>query len=133
MENDKIIKLFEDYNPDLSSDHLFINRLKRNLDSVEMIKKHNSEQKAIYKKAVAIAGVAGFITGFLFSLYIPVLIGALQKINLSINVDSSFLTDNNYIVLSWMLVGAATLFISFNAYELSLSLMKSRRGLNENV
>ena len=38
MEDDKLKSLFSNFEPELSSDFLFMNKLQRNLNSVELIK-----------------------------------------------------------------------------------------------
>ena len=42
QQDDNIKKLFEDFNPELSSRLDFMARLERNLDAVEIVKQHNS-------------------------------------------------------------------------------------------
>ena len=61
--------LFTNFEPELSSDFKFMNKLERNLNSVEIIKRHTAEVRSRNKKAVAIAAFAGFIVGFVFSLF----------------------------------------------------------------
>ena len=43
MEDDKLKSLFSNFEPELSSDFLFMNKLQRNLNSVELIKQHTVE------------------------------------------------------------------------------------------
>lgn len=64
MEDDKLKFLFTNFEPELSSDFKFMNKLERNLNSVEIIKRHTAEVRSRNKKAVAIAAFAGFIVGF---------------------------------------------------------------------
>ncbi len=70
MEDDKLKSLFTNFEPELSSDFKFMNKLERNLNSVEIIKRHTAEVRSRNKKAVAIAAFAGFIVGFcVFSVF----------------------------------------------------------------
>lgn len=129
MKDDEIKKIFQEYDPELSSDYLFINRLKRNLDSVEIIKKHNSEQRKIYKKAVYIAVFTGFIVGFMLALFIPQLEEIIMNMKPFVDYSSSLtISSDSLFVILWLIVGSVSVIFSYNAYELSIFLMKSKDG-----
>lgn len=128
MEEDKLKDLFGNFNPELPSDFSFMAKLNHNLDRVEMIKKHNTEVASRRKKAVVIAACVGFIAGFLFSLTLPYLGNVMANLQASLPSESTLrmLTDH-YLTVAWLIIGGATAFISLNAYDLSLSLMKHRQ------
>lgn len=129
MEDEKIKSLFSDYDPELSSDFSFMSKLERNLDSVEIIRKHTSEVRSRYRKALAFAAVAGFIVGYLFSLTLPYLNKAIANWKLTLANDSIYITiaDNFSILLSWIIIAGASVFAALNTYELSLSLLKTKQ------
>lgn len=122
MEDDKLKDLFVNFKPELSSDFSFLTKLKNNLEQVELIKQHNEEIAARRKKAVAIAACAGFVVGFLFSLALPYLGNAMENIQ----PTGTFLKMimDNYLIAAWLIIGAATVLISLNVYDISMSLMQ---------
>lgn len=125
MEDDKLKDLFVNFKPELSSDFSFLTKLKNNLEQVELIKQHNEEIAARRKKAVAIAACAGFVVGFLFSLALPYLGNAMENIQVSLptGIFLKMIMDN-YLIAAWLIIGAATVLISLNVYDISMSLMQ---------
>ncbi len=69
MEDDKLKSLFTNFEPELSSDFKFMNKLERNLNSVEIIKRHTAEVRSRNKKAVAIAALPDLLSASVFSLF----------------------------------------------------------------
>lgn len=127
MENDnKLKKLFSDFDPELSSDRMFFQRLERSLNSVEILKKRSEEIELKYKKAVAIAVAIGFLAGFLFSLLLPSLQGAVAVWRQTMP-DSTWMTmtADNILLIGWMMVAAISSVIAHNAYEVSLVFLKA--------
>lgn len=127
MIEDNLKDIFVNFKPELTSDFSFMNKLKHNLDQVEIIRQHNIEVATKRKKAAAIAACAGFIVGFLFSLALPYIGNVMMNLQSSLPSDTIFETiADNYLTIAWLIIGATTVFISLNAYDLSLWLMKQR-------
>ena len=129
MEEDKLKDLFKSYDPELSSSRDFIERLERNLNAVELIHRDNAAVLKRNRIAVAIASVAGFITGVVFTLslpYIEVFVNTLLSSLLSAFRLPDVLYSNQ--VVSWLLVGAISVFVGLNTYTITLSLLPSRDG-----
>lgn len=125
MEDDKLKDLFVNFKPELSSDFSFLTKLKNNLEQVELIKQHNEEIAARRKKAVAIAACAGFVVGFLFSLALPYLGNAMENIQVSLPTGTFLkMIMDNYLIAAWLIIGAATVLIALNVYDISMSLMQ---------
>ena len=127
MEDDKLKSLFSNFEPELSSDFQFMNKLQRNLDSVEMIKRHTAEVSARSKKAVVIAAFVGFIVGFLFSLSLPYLsdvVSNWQSTLPSESVMNAF--ADNFTTIAWLAIGGTSVLAALNSYEISLSLLKPK-------
>lgn len=125
MEDDKLKDLFVNFKPELSSDFSFLTKLKNNLEQVELIKQHNEEIAARRKKAVAIAACTGFVVGFLFSLALPYLGNAMENIQVSLPTGTFLkMIMDNYLIAAWLIIGAATVLISLNVYDISMSLMQ---------
>lgn len=130
MEEDKLKDLFVNFKPELTSDFSFMSKLQHNLDQVEMIRQHNIELASKRKKAVAIAACVGFIVGFLFSLALPYIGNAIMNLQSSLPSESTFkMIADNYLTIAWLIIGGTSVFISLNAYDLSLSLMEQRKSV----
>ncbi|MDE6301106.1 MAG: hypothetical protein K2M19_05275 [Muribaculaceae bacterium] len=127
MEDDKFNFLFSNFEPELSSDTQFMNKLQQNLNSVEIIKQHTAEVRARSKKAVAIAALVGFIVGFLFSLLLPYLSEAVSNWQLTLPSESVMNTlANNFATIAWLIIGGTSALAALNSYEISLSLLKPK-------
>lgn len=129
MEDDKLKSLFSNFEPELSSDFLFMNKLQRNLNSVELIKQHTAEVRSRSRKAVAIAAIVGFIVGFLFSLSLPYLTDAVSNWQLTLPSESVMnVFANNFTIIAWLVIGGTSVFAALNSYEVSLSLLKPKEA-----
>lgn len=127
MEDDKLKSLFANFEPELSYDFQFMNKLQRNLNSVEIIKQHIAEVHSRNKKAVAIAAFVGFIVGFLFSLSLPYLSDAVSNWQLTLPSESMLNTfANNFTIIAWLVIGSTSALAALNSYEISLSLLKPK-------
>ena len=129
MEDDKLKSLFSNFEPELSSDFLFMNKLQRNLNSVELIKQHTAEVRSRSRKAVAIAAIVGFIVGFLFSLSLPYLTDAISNWQLTLPSESiRNVFANNFTIIAWLVIGGTSVFAALNSYEVSLSLLRPKEA-----
>lgn len=129
MEDDKLKSLFSNFEPELSSDSLFMNNLQHNLNSVEIVKQHTAEIRSRSKKAIAIAALVGFIVGFLFSLLLPYLIDAVSNWQLTLPSESILNAfAKNFTIIAWLVIGGTSVFISLNTYEVSLSLLNPKEA-----
>lgn len=128
MDDDKLKSLFLDFEPELSSDRLFMEKLQRNLNSVEIIKQHTAEVRARNKKAVVAAALVGFIVGFLLSLSLPYLSTTVSKWQLTLP-DQSILNvfADNFTIIAWLVIGGTSVLTALNTYEVSVSLLKPKQ------
>ncbi|MDE7440553.1 MAG: hypothetical protein K2M69_00080 [Muribaculaceae bacterium] len=122
MEDEKLKSLFSNFEPVLSSDLEFINKLNRNLNSVELIKQQTAAARSRNKKAVVVAACVGFIVGFLFSLALPYLNNVIANWRLSLP-DNSFMAPmaDNFIYIAWIVIAGASTIVALNAYEFALT------------
>lgn len=129
MEDDKLKSLFSDFEPALSSDAQFVSRLRQNMNSVELIRRHTAEVRSRNKKAVAIAAVMGFVIGFLFSLLLPYLSDAVSDWQLTLPDESIMNTvATNFYLIAWMVIGCTSVLAALNTYEVSVSLLKRKEA-----
>ncbi|WP_303642116.1 hypothetical protein, partial [uncultured Duncaniella sp.] len=107
----------------------FMNKLQRNLNSVELIKQHTAEVRSRSRKAVAIAAIVGFIVGFLFSLSLPYLTDAISNWQLTLPSESVMnVFANNFTIIAWLVIGGTSVFAALNSYEVSLSLLRPKEA-----
>lgn len=127
MEEKEIKSMFVNFDPELSSDSQFMNKLQRNLNSVEVIKRYTAEARSRNKKAVAMAAIVGFIVGFLFSLSLPYIRIAISAWQLTLPNESLMNTlADNFTIIAWCVIGATAVSAALNTYELSLSLLNRK-------
>lgn len=122
MEEDKLTSLFAEFRPELSSDRQFMNRLTRNMESVEIVKRRMAEMRARNRRAIAVAAVVGFVVGFLFSLVLPYLSGLVADWQLTLPEESVMSVAADYFaVIAWGVTGATAVIAAINTYDMMTS------------
>lgn len=129
MEEDKLHKLFKDYDPELSSDFYFMDRLKNNLESVEIVKNKNAELHTARRHALMIAGLAGFVAGFVCCMFLPVLGEMVKDLFMGAGWRQETVAENS-IVISVVFVSVIAVVMSLCTYDISLAVIRrpGRRG-----
>lgn len=129
MEDDRLKELFNGYVPKLSSSMDFMERLDRNLNAVELIHRENEAFMKRNRIAVALASLAGFITGVIFTLLFPYLNGLVNSVTDILLSTCSIPTPLYCIqVLTWLLIGGISVFVSVNTYAISSCLLPPNHG-----
>ncbi|MBD5183510.1 MAG: hypothetical protein HDS97_01260 [Bacteroidales bacterium] len=124
MEDKSIRELFNNFDPELSNDFQFMSRLKSNMDSVELVKKHNLELQRKNRKAVIIAASVGFLFGLLFSMFLPAIGEAVKGIQAGLHPGSFVsLLAANYLPIALTIIVGGSVFISLNIFDLALYLL----------
>lgn len=122
MEDDKLKSLFAEFQPELSSDSLFMNRLERNMESVEIVKRRVEEMRARNRRAIAVAAIVGFIVGFLFSLSLPYLSGLVAGWQVTLPQESVMnVVADWFAVMAWGVIGAVAVTAAINTYDMMTS------------
>lgn len=122
MEDDKLKALFADFQPELSSDSLFMNRLERNMESVEIVKRRMEEMRARNRRAVAVAAIVGFVVGFLFSLTLPYLSDLVAGWQVTLPQESVMsVVADWFAVISWGVIGCTAVIAAINTYDMMTS------------
>lgn len=118
MEDDKLKSLFAGFDPELSPDRLFMDKLKRNMESVEIVKRRLSEARARSRRAVAIAAVVGFLVGFFSSLALPYLNEMVADWQLTLAQESAMsIVADNFPIIAWAMIGAMAVLAAINTYD----------------
>lgn len=125
MEDKSLRELFNNFDPELSNDFQFMSRLKNNMDSVELVKKHNLELQRKNRKAVIIAASVGFLFGLLFSMFLPAIGEAVKGMQAGLHPGSFVsLLAANYLPIVLIIIAGASVFISLNTFDLAIALMR---------
>lgn len=122
MEEDKLKSLFAEFRPELSSDRRFMDRLTRNMESVEIVKRRMAEMRARNRRAIAVAAVVGFVVGFVFSLALPYLSGLVADWQLTLPEESVMSVAADYFaVIAWGVTGTTAVIAAINTYDMITS------------
>ena len=122
MEDDKIISLFKDFNPRMTSDAAFMRQLEDRLRSVEIVKKEIEAGRRRCRRAVVASATVGLVAGILLGLALPTLSGLLS--NLHVTGRALELIVNNASTVVLTCIAATSGILALNTYELSLYLQR---------
>ena len=109
-------QLFADFKPQQTSSAQFMQRLDIKLDAVEMIRSRLDAQRQRSRRALAISGLCGIVTGNLLTICFPSIAGMLTAMldSFKYSADLPIAT-----ILTWVLIAAATAAIATAAYNLT--------------
>ena len=110
MNDDKLKDIFAGFNPEISDSADFMSRLNRTLELAEIARQRIEAARRRSKRAVVIAAIAGFGGGVMSTLCYP----TLQRLLSSFSVEAAP-------TLSYMLLSALTLGLTYAAYDLALT------------
>ena len=121
MEDDKLKELFSDFKPELSSDFLFMSKLQRNMESVELIRQRSVAVRKRNKIAVAAAAISGFMIGVIMTLLLPIIAGGISDLKLNfpyIDVAPLYLDSQ---IFTWIASALVSGITAYNVYEITNS------------
>lgn len=121
MYENEIKKLFDNFDPELSSSFQFMDRLKRNMDAVEIVRRRTDALKKRSRIAVAIAAVSGFAAGVVFTLLFPLFSSWASTYIINIpHLQISTLTID-YSFVAWIMMAGVSIVTAMNVYEIALA------------
>jgi len=120
---DKLYDIFAGYDPELSSDSLFMSRLSRNIKAVELVKSNIEERRRKSRLAILMAALIGFITGIISVIAYPFLMDSLTQLAEGGDVTADFITDYGS-VLIWCVAAILAGVFSYASYDLTLLFSK---------
>lgn len=121
MDDDKFKALFAGYNPDMQSDDEFMERLHRNLNAIESVKKNVKEAHRRNLLAVIAAAITGFVSGIVLTLCYPYISEYTNDL-VSLNPTLALLQPGYIHITPFIIICLATTVLSYSAYDLTLSL-----------
>ena len=122
MNDDKLKKLFADYEPDIQSDAMFMARLERSLRAVEFIKERKTAAKRRNRVAMAVACAAGFLAGGLFFSIMPYITQwfiSQTPARVFLSIQPEQLAD----ILTYCLGCVSTMALTLASYDIALGLV----------
>lgn len=132
MEDDKIKSLFQNFEPELSSDFNFMARLQHNLDALELVKQHNEAFRKRNKLALLIASIFGFVFGVISTLLFP-LANWLSSIHFVLSkLHVAGLTFEPSLV-GGLIMAVVCVILTINVYELALAKLKVQNQFFQNT
>lgn len=121
MEDENIKELFQRFQPDMSSDSLFLNRLKRNMEAVEIVKQHSSAVRRRNRIAVTVAALCGVVTGLIMGLLLQIISQSEFTIDLALPASNFIGFRFNWQIIGWMIAAIACALTANNVYELMMA------------
>lgn len=129
MDDDKIKDLFNDFHPELSSSFLFMDRLKKNMEVVEIVRQQRVALKRLNRIAVSIAAFCGFVMGVILTLLFSLVGDWVSTINVSLPHLHISTLIIDYSFMAWFVMAGVCVITALNAYEIAmvrLTLLDSR-------
>lgn len=124
MEEDRLKELFGGFDPELTSDLRFMDKLQRNMEAVEVVRQHSAAVRRRGRVAVAVAAVAGFVMGVVMTLLMPLVSGLLAQVTVSLPAIGLPTVHMDLRILGWMTAATLSGVTAFNAYTLTMSRLK---------
>ncbi len=125
-DTDKLKELFEGFQPALTSDSLFMRRLERNMEAVELVKRRSEAVRKRNKVAVAVAAVSGFLMGVILTLLSPVISNSLPTLLIKLPFFSAPAFSVSPEVPVWICIALVSAVIAYNAYVVTLSRLSAK-------
>lgn len=117
MEDDKLKDIFLNFQPELSSDNKFLDRLQKNMEVLEIVKRDASAARRRNVISLAVAALSGFVAGVIVTLLFPLIGSRLSAVSLPVPGFQDIML--NHQIIGWILAAIMSTFIALNAYELT--------------
>ena len=121
MVDENIRKLFSDYNPDVSSSPMFMHRLKKSMDAVEIVRQHQIMLKKRNRVAIVIAALCGLLTGFSLSFAFPAASLWISRIAASFPTVPLMNATIDYRFVLWVIIAGITCLVAYQSYMAAMS------------
>ncbi len=128
MDDKNLKDLFSGFDPEISSDNLFMSRLQRSLDSVEIVKQHTEAVARRQRRAVVWATFAGFVAGVVMALISPYIIGWLSGLEFKLPAVAGLSPDILITTMTFAVIAAVSVAISLGVYDLVSTPVTERSG-----
>lgn len=124
---DELKDIFSGFDPELSSGPEFMERLKRNMDAVDLVRAHNAAIRRRSRIAVAIAAVCGFFAGVLLTLALPAAMEWIATLRFSIPHLGVEAARMGCQIIMWIVLAVVPVLIAVNAYDFAMARLAKNR------
>lgn len=121
MDDEKLKDIFSDFNPRLTSGPLFMARLQRSLDAVEIVKQRSELMRRQNKRAVGIAAACGFAAGMLAATLLPLLGAWLSAVEIHLPAFADVSLSIPMQTIYWAVAACVAGSTAYNAYIVTQS------------
>lgn len=118
-EEERLSKLFADFDPEMKTDGLFMSRLENQLTTLEPVKNQIENAHRRNRLAIWVAALTGFIFGIIVALSYPGIKTFIFDIASSATVLPVWLGDYAT-TLTWGIIGIIGMALMFTAYDITL-------------
>lgn len=125
--DDELKILFKAYNPELPSDRLFMDRLQKNLETVEMVKAELEAGRKERRLSLAVCGVVGFLFGIVSAICYPMISGVIGSFLASSNGYIMQILAEYQIFVNLAAICLCGCILSLASYDFTFTLSKARR------
>ncbi|MCM1067360.1 MAG: hypothetical protein NC418_07300 [Muribaculaceae bacterium] len=127
-DDNKIKDLFGSFDPKLSSSFDFIKKLERNMDAVEIVKRHNLAMRRRSRKAVLIAALSGFVAGVVLSILLPLAGRWIGTLSVSLPLPDFGSLSFGTSFISWAIIAVVSTITALNAYEIAMAKLSEAKS-----
>ncbi len=115
MDDNDLKKIFGQFDPDLSDSDRFMERMIRDINAVDRVKKYCDNTKRRDRRSMILSATAGFVTGIIFTYFYPSVCGIIST---AISyVTHTVPSDSVTATVAGIFAAAASLATAFAAYN----------------
>lgn len=133
MEDDKIKDLFCNFRPDLGPDALFMAKLEKSMEAIELVRRHTAALRRRNRIAVAVAAFAGFAVGVALTLLFPFVGAWCSTVHLSIPTVVASTITIDWRIWAWIIIAGVCIATSVNAYEITLARLDAKASRESEI
>ena len=119
--DDNLKELFSRFEPELAPDYESMNRLRKNLERVEFVKRECAVLRRRNRLAVVVAALAGFAAGVGCTLLFPILSSWLAGLSLPSFMTGVAEMEAQWHLVGWIVSAAAAFFTAMATYDSAIS------------
>lgn len=122
---DKFVTLFKNFDPELSSDRIFMSQLENRIRTVDLVRQQLEISHKKNRLAVIVAAITGFISGVISMVLYPDILDFINSLAHAGIAASNFIADYN-LAITWSCICVVCSILVYTAYDVALMLgMKS--------
>lgn len=117
MDDKELKQLFEDFEPELTSDDVFMHKIEKNMKMIEMVRATQMVDSKRNKRIAIFSFVVGFLSGVVLTLCYPWILVLIQSLVISLSPTIE-LSQSVIPIGVWILISAVSLCSTLGTYSL---------------